>query len=169
MTTIRVTGARSIEEELEKLDGKDRANTERRAVRAATKPFIASMRQTASSSDVPRSFQKIPAARVSTRRGDGGRGIGATVRPKSPLFNIFEPGAGEHEISGDLLAGPSGSSSWDASGRKRPEAFAARGAVSHPGFKGRPITPRAFAAGEAAALKAMADVIFGTSPGEAMG
>jgi hypothetical protein len=167
MTSISVTGVPEIQQVLEQLDGKDRQNLLRRAVRAATKPFIADMKEVAASSNVPRSFQKIPAAKVSTQRGESGREVGATVRPKSPLFNIFEPGAGEHEITGDFMGGPIGGASWEAQGRKRPSDFAARGSVRHPGMKGRPITPRSFSLGEAAASQALADVILGAAPGGA--
>jgi hypothetical protein len=163
VTYIRVTGADDIEKALEQLDGRDRQNALRRGVRAATKPFIASMKEVAAASDVPHSFTKIPAAKISTQRGEGGRDVGATVRPRSPLFNIFEPGAGAHDIEGAFLGGPAGGSSWSAEGRKRPDGFAARGKVRHPGMKGRPITPRSFSMGEAAASKALADVILGAA------
>ncbi|MBV9487176.1 MAG: hypothetical protein JO246_14090 [Frankiaceae bacterium] len=167
MTFIRVTGTDAIEKALEQLDGKDRQNALRRGVRAATKPFITAMKEVARSSNVPRSFQKIPAAKVSTRGGASGREVGATVRPASPLFNIFEPGAGEHEIAGDLMVGAAGSGSWSSEGRKRPSAFAARGSVTHPGMTARPITPRAFSMGEEAATKALADVLLGAAGGGA--
>lgn len=151
MTTVSVTGIAAIQKTLDALDGRDRQNTLRRAVRAATKPLAAAMREVAAASDVPRSFQKIPAAKVSTRRGAGGRSVGANVRPKSPLFNIFEPGAGPHGISaaGGMLA-------------NEQAGFFARGRVQHPGMAARPITPRAFQAGAAAASKALADAILGT-------
>lgn len=165
MTFITVSGVDAVQKALEELDGRDRQNALRRGIRAATKPFISAMKDVAASSDVPRSFQRIPAAKVSTQRGAGGRDVGATVKPKTALINIFEPGAGEHEIAGDFLFGQAGASSWDPAGRKRPDTFAARGSVRHPGMKARPIVPRSFSMGEAAASKALADAILGTGSG----
>lgn len=162
MPSISVSGVPEVEKLLDSLDGRDRQNALRRGVRAATKPFIAAMKDIARVSDVPESFQKIPAAKVSTHRGESGREVGATVRPRTPLFNIFEPGAGQHDIEGDLLIGPAGPGGWSSAGRKRPDKFAARDRVSHPGMAARPITPRSFAMGEAAASKALADAILGS-------
>lgn len=161
MATIAISGIQAIQKALEQLDGKDRQNTLRRAVRAATKPFIAEMKAVASAADVPRSFQKIPAAKVSTQRGASGREVGATVRPKSPLFNILEPGAKRHDMSGDFLFGQVGSSGWDPQGRKRGDTFAAHGTVHHPGLASRDIIGPSFAGAQAAASKALADVILG--------
>jgi hypothetical protein len=169
VVAISVQGAKEAERAVEELDGKDRSNAMRRAVRAAAKPMQAALKAVAASSDVPRSFQKVPAAKVSTRGGATGREIEARVRPSSPLFNIFEPGAGEHGIEGELLAGPEGGSSWTAEGRKRPAAFAARGRVSHPGMRSRPILPAAFARGAPEAERIMADAIFAPARGPVMG
>jgi hypothetical protein len=189
MNEIIVSGIPELQKVLDQLDGGDRQNLLRRAVRAATKPFIADMKEVAASSDVPRSFRKIPAARVSTQRGASGREVGATVRPKSPLFNIFEPGASTHTIGGGVerqeragggragekvrvrggrgkrvLGGPIGGAAWEAVGRKRPSDFFATGPVRHPGFKGRDIVARSFSMGEAAASAALAAVILGSAP-----
>jgi hypothetical protein len=183
MPRVVVTGIPGVEKALEALDGKDRLNTERRALRAAGKPFQAALRAIAASSNVPHSFTNVPAGRVSTSGGFPH----ITVRPKSPLFNIFEPGAGGHTIaprtSGlylrgrgkkraarseshpGVLAGPAGSGSWDSVGRKRSGAFFSAGPVRHPGFRGRSITGRAFAEAEPAAMEAFAAVVFGHAGG----
>jgi hypothetical protein len=64
-----------------------------------------------------------------------------------------------------VLAGPAGSSSWDSTGRKRPAAFFARGAVSHPGMAARPILPAAFVSGEPAAMTAFEQALFAPGTG----
>lgn len=167
MTIVTTSGIPEIEKILDRLDPRDRQNAERRAVRAAAKPFQAALKRSAAAAQVPRSFQKVPAARVSTRGGASGREVSATVRPKSPLFNIFEPGAGAHEIAphAKALSGPAGSSTWDGEGRKRPDAFFSMNAVHHPGMASRDIVGPAFAAGQAAAMTAFEEAIFATSPG----
>lgn len=166
MTTITITGVDGIMAVLEQLDGKDRQNLERRAVRAASKPFIAAFKEVAAShqSVVPASFLKVPAAKVSASMRRGGS-IMATVRPKSPLFNIFEPGAKRHTIAprrGAVMGGPAGSSAWDSKGRKRSSDFFSSGPVEHPGMGSRAITPAAFALGEPAAMDAFTAVILGS-------
>jgi hypothetical protein len=166
VTSIVVTGVPAIQKVLEQLDGRDRYNAERRAVRAASKPFIAALKAEAAAANVPRSFQKVPAAKISTDRGPGGRDVRAVIRPKSPLFNIFEPGAGAHDISADFMGGPAGGGSWSREGRKRPSEFAARGTVRHPGMRARPLLPGAFATAEPAAMDAFANAIFGSGISE---
>jgi hypothetical protein len=138
-------------------------------VRAAAKPMQSALKSVAAGADVPRSFQNVPAAKVSTRGGSSGREVEARVRPKSPLFNIFEPGAGEHSIEGALLAGPEGGSSWTSAGRKRPAVFAARGRVRHPGMAARSILPAAFARGAPEAERILADAIFAPTKGPVIG
>lgn len=171
MTLIVITGVDPIQKALEGLDGRDRQNTERRAVRAAGKPFQTALKAAASSANVPRSFQKVPAIKISTRGGVSGRDVVGTVRPKSPLFNIFEPGAREHTIApgSRALGGPAGGGSWDPRGRKRPAAFFSGEAVRHPGMKARPILPTAFNAASSAAFEAFTAVILGQTDGKAMG
>lgn len=161
---ITILGVSAALRELEQLDGKDRQNAMRRGVRAAAKPFQVALAEVAASSNVPRSFQKVPAAKVSTHGGASGREVEARVRPKSPLFNIFEPGAGSHDIApkeAAVLAGPAGSDAWDGTGRKRPAAFFSRGTVRHPGMAARPIRPAAFARGAGPAEDALAAAVFG--------
>ncbi|HZV26448.1 MAG TPA: hypothetical protein VFG00_09160, partial [Acidothermaceae bacterium] len=126
---VRVVGLPAIMKLLSQYEGQPLQNAMRKAVRAGAKPFQASLKAVAASSRVPRSFQKVPAAKVTTHGGSG-RSVEAYVRPKSPLFNSFEPGAGAHTISpgaGGLLGGPAGGDGWTTAGRKRPAAFAARG------------------------------------------
>lgn len=169
MIGYTIQGIPEAERAIDQLDGKDRTNTLRRAVRAAAKPMQSALVATAAGADVPRSFQKVPAAKVSTRGGQSGREIEARVRPKSPLFNIFEPGAGAHEIEGELLAGPAGGSGWTSEGRKRPTAFAARGRVRHPGMAARPILPAAFTRGAPEAERILAEAIFAPAKGPVVG
>ncbi|MHB8459113.1 MAG: hypothetical protein ACYDAK_05325 [Candidatus Limnocylindrales bacterium] len=159
---VRVVGVAPIMRMLEQFEGQPLQNAMRRAVRAGAKPFQATLKSVAASSSVPRSFQKVPAPKVTTHGGSG-RSIEAYVRPKSPLFNIFEPGAGVHTISpgsAGVLGGPAGPGGWSTAGRKRPGDFFSRGPVSHPGMRARPILPAAFAMGEPASVDAMANAIF---------
>lgn len=159
MTGISLTGVPEIKAALERLDGKDRRNTLRRAVRAGAKPFRAAMAQVAAAEGLPRSFQKVPAPKVTTHGSSQGS-IEANVRPATPLFSIFEPGAGPHPIaprSGAFLSNQAdGASSRDA-------AFFARGPVQHPGIASRAIAPRAFALAEPAAMTAFAEVVAGAA------
>jgi hypothetical protein len=138
-------------------------NRLRRAVRAGAKPFQAGLKAAAvaePTGNVPNSFRKVPAAKVSASMRRGGE-IVAKVKPKSPLFNVFEPGAGGHDITGPFLGGPAGAQEhWSQAGRKRAKGFAAHGTVHHPGMKARPLRPTAFAAGKGPALMAIARVLF---------
>lgn len=167
--SVTVLGIHEAEKLLDGFQGRELANAERRAVRAAANAFrpeisaAAAARHGSGSGNVPASFTKVPAAKVTTHGGDG-RGIEAYVRPKSPLFNILEPGAKGHGIaskSGSLLAGRPGSGGWSKEGRKRSGAFFAHGPVHHPGLAARPILPGAFAAGAGRAEDAAEAAIFG--------
>jgi hypothetical protein len=159
---------------LDEFNDRELSNKMRRAVRAGIAPFRTEMRAVAAEPQYPRSFRKTK-SRTSTRGGVSGRDIEAYVRPSSPLFNIFEPGAGQHEIapkgsrSGGVLAGPAGGTSWDPGGRKRPNDFFARGAVSHPGMAARPLLARVFAAADPTAEDAVAVAIFGPATGPVVG
>jgi hypothetical protein len=163
--SVSVEGVADVQKMLERYSAREMQNRERRAVRASAKPFQAALKAVAASSNVPHSFTKVPAAKVSAHVGAD---VEARVRPKSPLFNIFEPGAGGHDIAGGafsgqgggLLAGPAGGSTWTSEGRKRQGAFFARGHVRHPGMKARPIRPAAFARGRAQAMQEIARVMF---------
>lgn len=157
---VRVDGVREVQQMLDRYSPRETQNLLRRAVRAAAKPFQAELKAAAEREDVPRSFRNVPAAKVSTRGGASGREIEARVRPKSPLFNIFEPGATAHDITAPFMAGPEGGATWSAEGRKRRAPFAARGRVRHPGMKARPLLPQAFSRGKADALHAAARVLF---------
>lgn len=168
---IDIRGLPQAEKMLAEFDDKALANKMRRAVRAGIAPFRVEMRAVAAEPQYPRSFRKTK-TRTTTRGGAGGRAIEAYVRPSSPLFNIFEPGAGEHTIApkgGGVLAGPAGGSSWDAGGRKRPATFFARGAVRHPGMAARPLLARVFASADPRAEDAVANAIFGTATGPVVG
>jgi hypothetical protein len=152
------------------LTGRQFQNRIRKAVRAGAKPFQGELKSEAASrhggaENLPASFAKVPAAKTSTRGGSvAGGQVEAYVRPSSPLFNVFEPGAGAHEIAphaGGRLGGPAGPGGWSAAGRKRGGAFFARGAVRHPGMAARPILPSSFAAKVGAAETAVAQAIFG--------
>lgn len=171
---LDIRGLPAAEKMLDEFSDRELSNKMRRAVRAGIAPFRAEMRIVATEPQYPRSFRKTK-TKTTTRGGASGRGIEAYVRPSSPLFNIFEPGAGSHEIapkgsrSGGVLAGPEGGASWDPGGRKRPGAFFARGAVRHPGMAARPLLARVFAAADPRAEDAVAAAIFGTSTGTAIG
>ncbi len=177
---------------LDELAPKDRSNAMRRAVRAGLQPMRRQLQFEGDTPGHPHSFTKVPPPRISTRGGASGREIEGYVRPKSPLFNIFEPGAKAHTItpgekgfnsyrpsrpyptkarkSGKAaLAGPAGGSAWTNEGRKRPAAFFSRSAVRHPGMAARPILPAAFAAAVGPAEDAIANAIFAPSKGGVIG
>ena len=147
-------------------------NSLRRGARAGIAEFRAELRsEAASRSDLPHSFRKTK-TRTTTRGGASGREIEAYVRPSSPLFNIFEPGAGAHTIAprrAGALGGPAGSGSWDSVGRKRPGAFFSSGPVRHPGMRARPLLSPAFNARLGRAEDAVANAIFGHSTGPVVG
>jgi hypothetical protein len=152
--TFDLRGTAEVKAMLERHSGKALANRMRRAVRAGGNEFKKSLASTARAEptgNLPDSFQKI-GLKVSSSMRRGGVPT-AIVRPKSPLFNIFEPGAGAHEISGGAMGGPAGS-------RFRKRAFFARGTVRHPGMRARPILHSAFADREPEARDAVARVLF---------
>jgi hypothetical protein len=162
MGVVVIQGADRVQKMLDRFHGAVLKNRLRRAVRAGAKPFQEGLKAAASSEptgNVPASFKKVPAAKVSASARLGGD-IVARVRPKSPLFNVFEPGAGAHEISGEMMAGPAGAGGWSQAGRKRAHAFGARGRVRHPGMKARPILPTAFSSKLGDAQRRVAAVIF---------
>lgn len=160
---IHLEGLPAVRKMLDQFEGQQLQNKMRTAVRAGLKPFQAQLKFEGDTPGHPHSFTKVPAGKVTTRGGESGREIEGYVRPSSPLFNIFEPGAGAHTIAPRrkaMLAGPAGGGGWDAKGRKRKGAFFARGPVSHPGMRARPELPAAFAAAEGAATDAIANAIF---------
>jgi len=167
MVFIKVVGLDEVIDAIHKLTPSEQSNAYRRAVRAGGKVFQAGLKDTARSmhgggSNVPLSFQKVPAPKVTTRGGDSGRDIESRVRPSSPLFNIFEPGAGGHEISPGhgVLQGPAGGGAWDRVGRKRPDDFFSVNTVHHPGLKPRPMLEPTFNRRVPAAIEAVVDVLF---------
>jgi hypothetical protein len=192
MGVYAVEGGDEVRRMIDRYQGREMQNALRRAVRAGGKVMQASLKVAAAaepSGNVPDSFKKVPAPKVSTRGGISGRDIVAKVRPKSPLFNIFEPGAEPHDIAPGkvhrehsvrgkkgryagpgavtrtgpgFLAGPAADSqgSWDPVGRKRGGGFFARRTVHHPGMSSREILPSAFQAGRTAAQLAIAEALF---------
>jgi hypothetical protein len=174
--SISIDGLPEVKRRIEGLTGRQMQNKLRRAVRAGAKPMQASLKVMAAAQPtgkLPHTFKRVPAAKVSASARRGGQ-IVASVKPKSALFNIFEPGAEAHEIGGGaetrtgkdgrtrkvrggrrtsgMLAGPSGI-------RGRSKDFFVRGAVKHPGMKARPIRVRAFDAGKPLAKMAIASVL----------
>jgi hypothetical protein len=181
---IEIEGIPGAKKMVEGLTGRQMQNRMRRAVRAGGKVMQGTLKAAAATEptgNVPASFKKVRAPKVSASLRRGGD-IVSSVKPDSPLYNIFEPGAGGHEIGGGAafrpgsggrtrkvrggrrtggrLAGPAGGRTWDDGGRKRPGAFFARGEVHHPGMAARPLRPTAFAAGEGPARDAIARVLF---------
>lgn len=126
----------------------------RRGTRAGAAVYRVGLRARAKSDPlIPDSFAKTR-SKSGVRFGD----IRSEVGPKSPLFSIFEGGAGSHDIeprSGSLLIGPAGD-------RWRGRAFAAR-RVRHPGMRARPLAAPVFRDREGAAKKAVAVAVFGES------
>jgi hypothetical protein len=166
MVTVEIDGIARAIKMCDWYTNRELHNRMRRAVRAGGKEMQAALKVAAAeepTGNLPDSFKKVLAPKVSASARRGGD-IVATVRPKSPLFNIFEPGAGQHEIDAPLLAGPAGDGSWSAAGRKRSGEFFAHGSVRHPGMKARPIRPTAFAAGRRPAEDAIAKVLFEQAP-----
>jgi hypothetical protein len=193
---VHLEGLPQVRKMLDQFEGQQLQNKMRVAVRAGLKPFQKTLAFEGDTPGHPHSFTKVPAGKVTTRGGASGREIEGYVRPKSPLFNIFEPGAKGHTITPGsrmgnssrpsrptatkagpnfnvrrggkpILAGPAGSGSWDNTGRKRKGAFFTTAPVHHPGMRARPILPAAFAAGEAAATDAIAKAIFQMTSGPA--
>lgn len=162
---IDVRGVPGALKALDRYDGKELQNRLRRGARAGIAQFRDELRAEARArSDLPRSFSKTK-TKTTTRGGASGRDIQASVRPKSPLFNIFEPGAGEHTIAprATVLGGPAGDASWTAEGRKRPAGFFSTKPVRHPGMAARPLLPSAFSRRASRAEDAIAAAIFGDS------
>jgi hypothetical protein len=191
MGIYAVEGGDEVRRMLGQYEGRELHNALRRAVRAGGKVMQASLKVAAAtepSGNVPDSFKKVPAPKVSASMRQGGD-IVAKVRPKSPLFNIFEPGAGAHDIppgkvhrehsvrgkrgryagpgavtrtGPGFLSGPPAADpgSWDAVGRKRGSRFFATRTVHHPGMSSREILPSAFQAGRTAAQLAIAEALF---------
>lgn len=168
---LDIRGLPETQKMLDEFSDREIQNKLRRAARAGIAEFRTDLRAVARSGDYPRSFSKTK-TKTTTRGGASGHDIEAYVRPSSPLFNIFEPGAGEHEIAprrGLVLAAHEGEGSWTSEGRKRGAAFFARGPVSHPGMKARPILPVAFARGLSRAETSVANAIFGQTSGTPVG
>lgn len=170
-TIVDVRGVPGALRALDRYDGKELQNRLRRGARAGAAQFRDELRAEAKArSDLPRSFSRTK-TKTTTRGGRSGRDIQVSVRPKSPLFNIFEPGAGQHTIPAGAagLGGPAGESGWTSEGRKRPADFFSRSAVSHPGMEARPLLPAVFARRVGRAEDAIAEAIFGTTSSAPIG
>jgi hypothetical protein len=175
--SIDIRGLPAVKRMLATVDDRTRQNLERRAVRAAGNIFkpalaaAAASRHGSGAGNVPASFRKVK-VKVSTHGGPSGRDPIARVRPISPLFNIFEPGAGGHTIAPrrkGRLSGAPGGGGWDATGRKRGRGFYARGPVHHPGFASRALLAGVFSATVDRAETAATNIIFGHAGAAALG
>jgi hypothetical protein len=181
--TVSIDGLPEAKRRLEGLTGRQMQAKLKRAVRAGAKPMQASLKAAAASQPnghLPHTFKRVPAAKVSASMRRGGE-IVASVKPKSALWNIFEPGAEEHEIEAGIrgrnsarASRPSGTVgglnfnvtfagvpvlAGRGGKRWRKRGFFARGKVKHPGMSSRSIRRVAFAAGKPAAQLAIARVL----------
>jgi len=148
---VDVQGLPETKRLLAELDERQLQNRMRRALRAGAKVMRQELRrQAASRSDLPRSFRK-------TRTRSHRNPLGVSVSPKSPLSNIFEPGAPRHSggRAGQLPSNASGEAA-----RGGEPLFGAWGPVSHPGMAARPLIAPVFAAAERPAEKAVGDTLF---------
>jgi hypothetical protein len=136
--TVSVRGGKEARKMLDRLTGRELQNRTRRATRAGSKVLRQELRAEAKSRpDLPSSFAK-------TLTKNHRNPIGTSTGPASPLFSIFEPGAGQHQIGqgGQLLTNFGGRRA--AAGDYRGGIFIARGPVSHPGMDARPLAAPVF-------------------------
>jgi hypothetical protein len=148
-TTLDLRGRDEVDQLLDQLHGRELNNRTRRALRAGAGEFRDEMRRQGRKPGYPRGFSK-------TRTRSHRNPLGVSVSPKSPLSTIFEHGAGVHTIAPrarGILAGPSGQ-------RSRDQVFFARGPVTHPGMRPRPLIAPVFRAAEDDAEDAVVDVLF---------
>lgn len=147
---IGVTGGLSVtvdardlaeaRELLDSLSGRDLQNRTRRATRRGAAVMRTELRKEVKSGQHPRSFKKIATKGHRTP-------VGTSVGPTSPLLNIFEPGAGAHEISPGRLRVSGGRPmllSGAAGEHYRTRAFVASMPVTHPGMAARPLVGPVF-------------------------
>lgn len=141
--TLSLRGGKEARALLDSLSGRELQNRTRRATRAGAAVFRREVRaQAKSRGDIPDSFAKTD---TQSHRSP----ISTSTGPSSPLHRIFEGGAGVHSIGeGQVLSGAGGEHFRNA-------PFFARGTVSHPGMRARPLTIPIFGqkneeAGEAA-------------------
>lgn len=155
---VDLRGREEVERLLSEFEGGKLNNRVRRGMRAGAKVMRSHVRKLAASDRYPRSFRKT---KTKAHRNP----LGVSTGPTSPLLNIFESGAGSHDIGsgGQLLTnrdeGLSGQM-LTAVGRGGEDLFVARGPVSHPGMAARPLIAPTFDATKDAAGEAAADVIF---------
>jgi hypothetical protein len=97
--TIHLEGLPAVEKLLAQYQGQPLQNKMRQAVRAGMKPFQQQLKFEGDTPGHPHSFTNVPAAKITTHGGESGRAVEGSVKPRSPLFNIFEPGAHPHVIT----------------------------------------------------------------------
>lgn len=124
---VSVTGQSAVLRELDLYAPQARQNLERRAVRAGANVVKKQMSFEADAPGHPHSFTKVK-VRISSSMRSGGV-PSALVRPSSPLFNIFEPGAHGHAIApGSKGAAPErGPSRLTRAGTEMKHRYATRG------------------------------------------
>lgn len=156
--TVSLRGGKEARKMLDSLSGRELQNRVRRGSRRGAAIFRAEVRSRAGSGGIPRSFKKTATRGHRTP-------VGTSTGPTSPLLNIFEVGAGRHEIAPGKLAA-SGNRPMLLSGRAgehyRSSDFAASMPVSHPGMGARPLIAPVFAAKQDEASEAaMNEVLAG--------
>lgn len=133
----------------------------RRGVTAGARVYRTGLRSRAKSDPaIPDFF-----AKTKTKSGVRFGLIKTEVGPSSPLWNIFEGGAGAHEIAPGRLgvAGRGLLMSGKAGDRWRGRDFVASMPVRHPGMRARPLAGPVFRESERAAKRAVAQTVFGDS------
>lgn len=143
-----------------KYEGREMHNRLRRGARAGGAVYRTAMRaQARARSDIPDTFARTRTKSSASMRG----GIVTRVRPRSPLLNMFEGGAGAHEIAPGRLGvgGRKLMLSGKAGDRWRRSDFAASMPVRHPGMAARPFLAPVFATTTPAAKRAVAVTVFG--------
>jgi hypothetical protein len=133
--TVTIRGGPAIARTLNALGGRELQNRTARATRAGAGVFRKALRSEVKSGVHPKTFRKL-----ATRNHR--MPIGTSVGPTSPLINIFEGGAGSHEIAPGKLQS-TGNRPMLLSGKGgehyRPRDFAAAMPVTHPGMAARPL------------------------------
>lgn len=125
---VSLRGDREVRELLDSLSGRELANRTRRATRAGVAVMRPVLRARAKDPKYPRSYAKIATK--------GHRDLSTSIGPVSPLWNIFEGGAGPHRIApkhAPVLSNPDTS-----------PPFFSRGPVMHPGVRALPFTVPVF-------------------------
>lgn len=154
---VDVRGLPETRKLLRSLSGQQLQNRVRQGTRAGAKVMRTELRSRAASPEFPSSFKK-----TATR---GHRNpVGTSTGPRSPLINIFEPGAGAHPIGGGGQVLSNFENRRQDAGDYRGGLFFARGPVDHPGMAARPLIGPTFDATKDAAAQAAIDTIFTERP-----